>query len=209
MPGTDGLELARRLKQDRHMNHVPVVILSARNSSDDKVEGLQSGADAYVTKPFTLSYLRAVIERLLKRRSEMREYYNSSASAYQYANGKLLDLESKQFVDNLNAYIEENLDNPELSPESLAAHFQTSTRNLYRKMKDLELLPPNDFIKDHRITFATKLLVTTSLTVQEIIYRCGFNNRSHFYKEFDKRHGMTPKDYRLRHKTPGCELEKG
>lgn len=209
MPGTDGLELARRLKQDRHMNHVPVVILSARNSSDDKVEGLQSGADAYVTKPFTLSYLRAVIDRLLKRRSEMREYYNSSASAYQYANGKLLDLESKQFVDNLNAYIEENLDNPELSPESLAAHFQTSTRNLYRKMKDLELLPPNDFIKDHRITFATKLLVTTSLTVQEIIYRCGFNNRSHFYKEFDKRHGMTPKDYRLRHKTPGCEPEKG
>lgn len=203
MPGIDGLELARTLKQDRHMSHVPVVILSARNSSDDKVEGLQSGADAYVTKPFTLSYLRAVIARLLARKNEMKEYYNSSASAYQYANGKLLDLESKRFVDRLNAYIDENLDNPELSPESMAAHFQTSTRNLYRKMKELDLLPPNDFIKDHRISFATKLLVTTSLTVQEIIYRCGFNNRSHFYKEFDKRHGMTPKDYRMRNKTPG------
>lgn len=207
MPGTDGMEFTKMLRRDRHMAHVPLVILSARSDTNDKVEGLQSGADAYVTKPFTLSYLRAVVERLLKGKYDMQEYLNTSASAYQYAHGRLMDKESIRFVDRLNEYIEENLDNPDLSPESLASHFQTSTRNLYRKMKDLGLQPANDFIKEHRITFAAKLLVTTTLTVQEIIYRCGFNNRSHFYKEFDKRHGMTPKEYRVKH--GGGEMPAG
>ena len=201
MPGTDGLQLAATIRNDRHMSHVPLIILSARNSTDDKVEGLRSGADAYVTKPFTLGYLRAVIARLLQGKTEVREYYSSSASAYQYSNGKLVDNESRDFVDRLNSFIDSNLDNPELSPEKLAQHFQTSTRNLYRKMKDLGLMPPNDLIKDHRIAYASRLLVTTSLTVQEILFRCGFNNRSHFYKEFDRRHGMTPKDYRMKNRT--------
>lgn len=197
MPEIDGLALTKRIKQDKHTRQIPIIILSARNATDDKVEGLQSGADAYIPKPFTFSYLRAVMTRLLKGRNEMQEYYNTSASAYQYMHGKLVDKEAEKLVKALNAYIEANIDNPALSPESLAMHMQTSTRNLYRRMKELSLLPPNDFIKEHRISFATKLLVTTNLTIQEIIYRCGFNNRSHFYKEFDKRHGMTPKGYRI------------
>lgn len=201
MPGTDGLQFAAAIRSDCHLNNVPIVILSARNSTDDKVDGLQSGADAYVTKPFTIGYLRAVIERLLKGKSEVHHYYNSSASAYQYSNGKLVDKESRQFAENLARFVEENLADTSLSPEMLAAHFQTSTRNLYRKMKDLEMLPPNDFIKDRRIAHATRLLLTTSLTVQEIIYQCGFSNRSHFYKEFDRRHGMTPKDYRMKNRS--------
>ena len=201
MPGTDGLQFASAIRSDCHLNNVPIVILSARNSTDDKVDGLQSGADAYVTKPFTLGYLRAVIGRLLKGKSEVHQYYNSSASAYRYSNsGKLVEKESRQFAEKLARFVEENIANTDLSPEMLAGHFQTSTRNLYRKMKDLEMLPPNDFIKDRRIAYATRLLLTTSLTIQEIIYQCGFSNRSHFYKEFDRRHGMTPKDYRMKNR---------
>ena len=71
-----------------------------------------------------------------------------------------------------------------------------SVRNLYRKFKELDQLPPNDFIKHQRVSYAARLLVTSSATVQEVIYRSGFTNRSHFYKEFDKRFGMTPKNYR-------------
>lgn len=200
MPGIDGLQLVKNLRADRHLSHVPLVILSARTAIEDRVEGLQSGADAYVTKPFTMSYLRAVIERLLKGKTELREYYNTSAAAYEYTQGKLMEGEDSRFVEALDAYIDENLDNADLSPETLAAHMQMSTRKLYRKMKELELLPPNDYIKNHRISFAARLLVTTSLTVQEILYRCGFSNRSHFYKEFDRRFGTTPKDYRLQNR---------
>lgn len=200
MPGIDGLELTRQIKQDPYTRHIPLIILSSRNATDDKISGLESGADAYIPKPFTLSYLRAVIVRLMRGKDEMAEYYNTASSAYKYHNGQIVDKEATRFVDQLDTYIDANIDSDELSAESLAAHMQTSTRNLYRKMKELDLLPPNDYIKEHRMSFATKLLVTTNLTIQEIIYRCGFNNRSHFYKEFDKRHGMTPKDYRQKHK---------
>jgi len=183
------------------MNRVRVAIslffvLNERAVSAERVEGLASGADAYVGKPFHLSYLRALIVRLLENQIRMKEYYNSSASAFEYTNGQLVDRESKEFIDRIVEYIDSNIDDTELSTEQLAKHMQVSVRNLYRKFKELELTSPNDFIKTHRINFAAKLLVTTSLTVQEIIFRSGFNNRSHFYREFDKQFGMTPKDYR-------------
>lgn len=201
MPGTDGVTLTRLIKGNKHTMHIPLIILSARNTSAEKVEGLASGADAYVGKPFHMSYLRALIVRLLENQERMKEYYNSSASAYEYTNGQLVDKESKAFIDRIVEFIDSNIDDTELSTEQIAKHMQVSVRNLYRKFKELELPSPNDFIKAHRITFAAKLLVTTSLTVQEIIYRCGFNNRSHFYREFDKQYGMTPKDYRTANKT--------
>lgn len=200
MPGTDGISFTRMIKGNKHTSHIPLVILSAKNTSDDKVEGLASGADAYVAKPFYMSYLRALVVRLLENRNVLKEYYNSSASAFEYSGGQLVDKESKEFINKIVDYIDENLDDAELSPETLAQHMQVSVRNLYRKFKELDLPSPNDFIKAHRISFAAKLLVTTSLTVQEIIYRSGFNNRSHFYREFDKVYGMTPKDYRIKNK---------
>ncbi len=200
MPGVDGFEFTKMVKNDPHTSHIPIIILSARNATDDMIDGLESGADNYIPKPFTQSYLRAVIKRLLKGKSEMAEYYNTAASAFKYHNGQLINSESKDFIESIDEYIDANIDSEELNTESLALHMQTSTRNLYRKMKELGLLPPNDYIKEHRMALATKLLVTTNLTIQEIIYRCGFNNRSHFYKEFDKRHSMTPKDYRMQHK---------
>lgn len=187
--------------------HIPLIILSAKNTSAEKVEGLASGADAYVGKPFHLSYLRALIVRLLENQARLKEYYNSSASAFEYTNGQLVDRESKEFIEKVVEFIDSNIDDSELSTEQIAKHMQVSIRNLYRKFKDLELPSPNDFIKTHRITFAAKLLVTTSLTVQEIIFRSGFNNRSHFYREFDKQFGMTPKDYRSANKTKS-ELEQ-
>lgn len=200
MPGVDGISFTRQIKGNKHTMHLPLIILSAKNTSDDKVQGLESGADAYVAKPFYMSYLRALIVRLLESRSQLKEYYNTSASAFEYSGGQLVDKESKDFIDKIVTFIDENLDDTELSPESLASHMKVSTRNLYRKFKDLELPSPNDFIKQHRLAFAAKLLVTTSLTVQEIIYRSGFNNRSHFYREFDKAYGMTPKEYRTQNK---------
>lgn len=206
MPGTDGVTLTRLIKGNKHTMHIPLIILSAKNTSAEKVEGLASGADAYVGKPFHLSYLRAVIVRLLETRDRMKEYYNSSASAFEYTRGQLVDKESKEFIDRIVEYIDSNIDDSELSTEQIAKHMQVSVRNLYRRFKELELPSPNDFIKTHRITFAAKLLVTTSLTVQEIIYRCGFNNRSHFYREFDKQYGMTPKDYRTSNKTKDSQM---
>lgn len=196
MPGTDGVTFARMIKSNKHTMHIPLVLLSAKTSNEERIEGLESGADAYIGKPFSLRYLKAVVKRLIDNKSHLREYYNTAASTYQYNDGRLLHNEDKDYLEKIVSFIEENIDNSELSPEQLATHMKTSVRNLYRKFKELDQPSPNDFIKNLRINFAAKLLLTTSMTVQEIIYRSGFTNRSHFYKEFDKRFNMTPKDYR-------------
>lgn len=205
MPGTDGLTFARQIKTNRHTMHLPLIILSAKTSNEERVEGILSGADVFIGKPFSVSYLRAVVARLLESRNTLREYYNSSASAYEYSDGHLLERDDKDFLNRVVEYIDNNIEDTNLSPDQLAAGLRMSLRNLYRKFKELNQPTPNDFIKNHRITYAAKLLLTTSFTVQEIIYRTGFSNRSHFYKEFDKRFGMTPKDYRTSNKKPSSD----
>lgn len=200
MPGMNGLEFTRRVKCNRHTMHIPLILLSAKTSNAERVEGIEAGADAYIGKPFSLNYLRAVAKRLLESKVRLREYYNTSASAFEFNNGKLIHREDKDYLDKITEFIDAHIEDSELSPDHLAAHMKISVRNLYRKFKEMGWLPPNDFIKNHRISYAAKLLQTTSYTVQEIIYRSGFTNRSHFYKEFDKRFHTTPRDYRNRNK---------
>lgn len=201
MPGTDGLELSRQIKANRHTAHIPLIILSAKTSNDEMIQGIESGADMYIRKPFSFGYLRAVIVRLIERSSQLKEYYNSSGSAYQYEGGQLISREGKTFIDNLTAYIDANIDDPDLSIESLANNMNMSVRNLYRKLKELVMASPNDLIKSYRLTSAARLLRTTSLTVQEIMFRVGFSNRSHFYREFAKKYNTTPKEYRMNNQT--------
>lgn len=209
LPGMTGLEFVSAVKANRHTMHIPVVLLSAKNSDVEKVEGVNAGADAYIGKPFSLSYLRAVIERLLQNREHLRQYYNSAAAAFSYSGGQLLHSDDRDFMAKVADIIASHIDDAALSAELIAESLGISVRNLYRKFKDIDQTTPNDFIKSQRMAHAAKLLLTTSLSVQEIIYSCGFSNRSHFYKEFDKRFGMTPKDYRQAHvhKDPSLEVK--
>lgn len=200
MPGTDGIELTRQIKGNRHTMHIPLIILSARAGNEDKTEGMESGADAYIEKPFSINYLKATVRRLITTRLQMKEYYNSSACAYDFADGQLMQKEDKEFLQSLRDLIDQHIDSDDLSPDYLAEHLQVSTRHLYRKLHELNQLPPNDFIKQQRIAFAAKLLRTTTLTIQEIIYQSGFSNRAHFYKEFAKYYQATPKEYRTQNR---------
>jgi signal transduction histidine kinase/CheY-like chemotaxis protein/ligand-binding sensor domain-containing protein len=206
MPNLDGISLTKQLKQNKHTMHVPLIILSAKNTTDERIEGIESGADAYVAKPFDSHYLKAIIRRLIKNKEDMKEYYNSSASAYDYSQGQLIGKEDKDFLQTLILIINENIDNNEFLPDDLASQLQISTRNLYRKLQTLGQPSPKDFIKEQRIAHAAKLLLTTTLTIQEIMYKTGFTNRSHFYKEFAKRHNQTPKEYREAKKTKDNSL---
>ncbi len=200
MPVTDGITLTRQLKSNRHTLHIPLIILSARNTTDEKIVGIESGADAYIPKPFRTEYLRTVVRRLLKKQAELKRYYNSSASAFDFSGGQLLPNEDKQFLQTATELVNAHIDDAAFGPDELAEAMQTSSRNLYRRFKNLNQAPPKDFIKEQRMAQAAKLLVTTTLTIQEIMYRTAFTNRSHFYKEFAKRYGQTPKEYRETHK---------
>lgn len=200
MPNVDGITLTKQIKQNKHTMHIPLVILSAKNTNDEKIEGIESGADAYIPKPFNTQYLKAVIKRLIDNKKNMEMYYNSSASAFGFTNGLLMQKEDRDFLYEVTQIIEKNMDNPDFNPDELAKSMQISASNLYRKFKELDLLTPKDFIKEQRISHAAKLLLTTTLTIQEIMYKVGFTNRSHFYKEFFKRCNQTPKEYRKTNK---------
>ena len=196
MPKVDGITLTRLLKGNKHTLHIPLIILSVKNTTDEKIEGIECGADAYIPKPFNSQYLKTVVRHLIKKQKEMEEYYNSSASIFEFSGGQLIQKEDKEFLQNAIQMIEKNIDDASFGPDELAAVLQTSSRNLYRKFKALDQLPPKDFIKEQRISHAAKLLLTTQLTIQEIMYKTAFLNRSHFYKEFAKRYNQTPKEYR-------------
>lgn len=207
MPGMDGFELTRQLKQNKYTMSIPVIILSAKNASQEQITGFDAGADAYIGKPFDIDYLKAIVVRLIENRNKLKDYFNSSACAYDFSHGHLVKAEDKEFLLKVTEYIESHVDSEELSLEELAEYMQVSVRTLYRRFKEIGLDSPKDYIKEYRINLAAKLLRTTSLTVQEIIYKTGFMNRSHFYKEFSKHFQMTPKDYRNTYKKKEDDLK--
>ena len=110
--------------------------------------------------------------------------------------GKKVNLEDRRFFDKLNAFILKNLES-RITVTDLASFFNVSTRNLYRLFSDIGLPPPNEYIKAFRLNYAGRLLRTTSLSVKEIMYDCGFNTKGHFYSEFCKKYAMTPRQYKL------------
>ncbi|MDE6078309.1 MAG: response regulator, partial [Muribaculaceae bacterium] len=197
MAGEGGIWFTKKVKENRHTAHIPIVMLSAKSTSVDKIAGLKAGADAYVAKPFSTAYLLEVVKRLLSSRGELKDYYKSSASAFEYLDGKTLSQNDKEFMNRLKELVEESICDSELSADVLAEKMNMSLRNLYRKMKILQLPPPIDFIRQHRLKHAAHLLATTSIPIQDVFMQSGFNNRSYFYKEFDKVYGMTPRAYRI------------
>ena len=200
MPGTDGFSLTRQIKENKHTMNIPLIILSARSTEEDRVHALEVGADAFIDKPFSINYMKAVIAQLLKSAGRSREYYGSSASAFQYAEGQLLSKEDKELLQRIDAYLDVHLRDGDISVDSLAEAVQLSTRALYRRFNTMNLPPPNEFIKERKMQLAAKILLTSNLTVQEVIYECGFANRAHFYKEFGRRFGMTPKEFRQKNR---------
>jgi signal transduction histidine kinase/DNA-binding response OmpR family regulator len=199
MPDQDGISMMKQIKLNPHTMHIPVIIISAKSATEDKIDGIESGADAYIPKPFDTQYLKIVTKQLIEKHKKLKEYYNSSASSFDYMNGQLLSKEDRDFIHSAVYTINTNISDIEFSPEDLADNLRISLRSLYRRFKDLGLLPPKDFIKRQRIEYSAKLLLNTKLTIQEIMYNVGFTTRSHFYKEFTKRFNQSPKEYRQEH----------
>ena len=200
MPDTDGLSFTRKLKQNKLWNHIPLILLSALHHEDDQTKGIETGADAYVTKPFNINYLEKIVYRLIKRENELKEYHKSAYSSFTVENGKLQNKEDQLFMNKLMTLIESHLTDINLSVELLAAELGYSTRQFYRKLKLITDKSPADLIKDFRIAIAEKLLMDQNLTIEEIIDRTGFNNRSTFYKLFSQHYGMPPTQYRKQQK---------
>lgn len=196
MSGMDGMSFAKRIKSDKVLSHIPLILLSALNDIDEQTRGIESGAEAYITKPFNVEYLENVVKRLLQRGEELKEYYRSVLSAFELEDGHFLHKEDKSFFEKMIAVIDSHVQDTDLSVELLSNSLGYSTRQFYRKLKNITEKTPADIIREYRLTIVERLLLTTQLSIEEIMDRTGFSNRGTFYKVFAQKFGMTPRQYR-------------
>lgn len=196
MEGTSGLELIASVRGDKFLRGIPIIVVSGRTTESEQAEGLDVGADAYLTKPFSVQVLSATVDRLIESRRVLKEYYNTPESVYTVVEGQKMHQTEKAFMDQTLAVVEEFIESENLRMEVLAERLGLTARNFYRKFKKITGRTPSDFVKDYRFEYAARLLTTTELTVQEIMYKVGISNKSYFYREFQKKYGFKPKEFR-------------
>lgn len=198
MPVTSGLDFSRQLKQDETTAHIPLILLSARRDIEGQTEGLNAGAELYITKPFNVEYLKSSVMRLLERKESLREYFSSPLSSYTLDKGKFSHQEHKKFINDVLKIINRNLKNKDLSAHLIAEKMNIGLRTFYRKLEEIEDTSLAELINNCRLLKAADLLVKTKLTIDEIVFQSGFTNRSTFYRAFSKKYNCTPTEYRKR-----------
>ncbi len=193
MPGIDGLELTRLIKQNEQYSHIPVILLSAKTNISTKIEGLEYGADIYIEKPFSLVYLKAQISSLIENRMRVLDKFSKSPfiSYGTIANNK----RDEDFIQRINSEIEKNILDVDFSIEKLAHNLSMSRSNLQRKIKGISGMAPNDYIRVYRLKKAADLMMKEDYRINEICYIVGFNSGSYFAKCFQKQFGVLPKDF--------------
>jgi len=193
MPVMDGFELCKTIKTNFEHSHIPVILLTAKNTLQSKIEGLEMGADAYVEKPFSPEYLQVQIANLLANRRKIQEYFASSPLVHikSIAYSKADEL----FLEKINNIIRDNIEDTELDVEKLARLVNMSRPTLYRKIKSISDLTPNELINITRLKKAAELLVEGNYKIYEVADMTGFGSQTNFGRNFHKQFGMTPTDY--------------
>lgn len=199
MPGIDGLAFSREVKSDEATAHIPFIFLSAKRDVGIQTEGLDAGAEIYITKPFDVDYLKSSVRRLLERKESLKEYFSSPLSSYTLKDGKLSHKEHRKFVNEILRIINKNISNKELTAHTIAEKMNIGIRSFYRKLEEIEGVTLTDLICDCRLAKATDLLLKTKLTIDEVVFQSGFTNRSTFYRAFSKKYNCTPTKYRREH----------
>lgn len=190
MPEMDGLEFCSILKNDADISHVPVILLTALSDSDDKIKGYSSGADGYLVKPFEPSLLKTRIENIIKSRMELKNKFSgeieSEATTLTHSPADGI------FMQKLTKLIEGDMENIELNTSYLCTEMGMSSSKLYRKIKELTDLAPNEFIRTIRLKKAAQLLNTKKYNVSEVTNMVGFNDPYYFSRCFKKQFGYPP-----------------
>lgn len=193
MAEMDGIELCRQIKSNFAFSHIPVVLLTAKNTLQAKIEGLEQGADAYIEKPFSPAYLQAQIASLLRNRSMVREYF---------ANLPLVHIKSmahtrsdETFLEALHEAIQSKMEDPGFDVEHLAKLMNMSRPTLYRKIKEVSSMTPSELINLTRLKKAAAMITEGDQKLYEISYRVGFSSQNNFCRNFLKQFGMTPTQF--------------
>jgi len=194
MPVMDGIELCNQLKNNIYTSHVPVILLSARALVEHQLEGLKTGADDYISKPFSMKILKARVDNLIETRKKLRALFSNNVPQ---SNEELEAVSSldRQFMEKAYQVLEDNYSNADFSVESFAGLMFVSRSLLYKKLKALAGLSPNDFITMFRLKKSLDYLRNGAVSVNEVAYKIGFNDPKYFSRVFKKFYRETPSDY--------------
>ena len=189
----DGLELCRNLKSNLETSHIPIILLTAKNMAEDRIDCYNAGADGYISKPFELKILEARINNFMIHKKSKQEEFRANVE---------VDVDSlptssidKKFLDKVVSIIESNMAEEDFDVARLADALIVSKSSLYRKMKMATGLSPIEFIRNIRLKHASQLLKNKSMSIAEVAYKCGFSNPKYFTTCFKGDFGVTPKEY--------------
>lgn len=193
MPEKDGFEVCKTIKETITTSHIPVIILTACSLDEQKAIGFESGADAYIAKPFNADILKIRIRKLIESRRRLVEAFGHNIVSDEL---KVSQGEQEQlFIDQFRVYIEENISNPELNVEDIAANLGLSKSQLYRKVKSLTSYSPNELTRIIRLQYGKQLLIHREVNISEIAYKSGFSSLSYFSKCFKEQYKESPTEY--------------
>lgn len=193
MPVMDGLEFCTKIKTDERTDHIPVILLTAKAAYTHQLSGLETGADAYITKPFRMQMLELTVRNLLMARQSMRKKFAQQLTLM--PKNRVIDSPDEKFLNKLMTIVENNIEDSEFDVVKLVNEIGMSQSILYRKIKALTGLNIVDFIKSTRLKQAAMLLAQNKLSIADVAYAVGFNDRKYFSKEFKKQFGKTPSEY--------------
>jgi CheY-like chemotaxis protein/AraC-like DNA-binding protein len=202
MPVMDGMEMVRRIKADAQICHIPIIVLSARTAMSYRIEGLNEGVDDYITKPFSVSYLKSRVANIIRQRRRLQQLWLDKLKESAGGN-TVIDTGApgmadadKDFADRLLKFIDAHAGDAELKIDDMARALAVSRTVLYGKVKALSGMSPVDFVRHVRIMKAEKMVAETDMTLSEIAYATGFTDPKYFSRTFKLKTGLTPSEYR-------------
>ena len=194
MPGMTGFEVTKKLKSDFATSHIPIILLTALNSPEKHLEGIEAGADAYIAKPFSIKLLLARVFRLIEQRDKLREKFSSEPGIVRAA--VCSTDRDKEFADRLAVVLEQNLSRPEFSIDEFAQLMKLGRTVFYRKLRGVTGYSPNEYLRVVRMKKAAELLLSgENLTVAEVAYKVGISDPFYFSKCFKTQFGVAPSVY--------------
>lgn len=209
MPVMDGMTMIRKIKACPETSHIPIVVLSARTAINYRIEGLNEGIDDYITKPFSMSYLKSRVDNIIRQRRQLQQAYVSKLNAagdghliYKADSPGIADAD-KEFARRLVEYLEPRISDPDLKIDDITKAMALSRTVFYGKVKSLFGMSPIDFVRHMRILRAERLIVESRKSFSEIAYSVGFTDPKYFGRTFKAKTGMTPSDYRKKYSQHG------
>lgn len=190
-----GIEFCREMKHNNATKHIPVILLSSIYSEDIRQESIDAGADICITMPYDEDNFLSVVSGILRHQETIMNYHDNSLSSFELVDGVVMHKEEHQMMEKMMQIINDNLGNPKLSIPMIADQMGIGVRNLYRFLDKMNVEKPSEIIRNMRLKRASYLLTHTNLTVEEVAFKCGFNNRSTFHHIFVKSFGCSPRQY--------------